>query len=181
MPDDDRIDYSVPPMSGQVRATDRPGALVVLEKPTGSIAMGQLAEKVVFICFVGETPLDLAERCVRRLKRMLARGSDFALFIDAHAPEGGNVESRNEIVRGIVSSRHRLSALVVLVRTEFVKLSATALGSAFGENAIVTSNPVEFDELLIDAAPYAYEALRTTNCVTAGPSSLPPLQIIRSA
>jgi hypothetical protein len=185
MPQDKRTHHVAPHTSGEYSLTgpdaaDRPGAIVVLEKSHGSVAMGQVAEKVVFVCFVGELPLELAQRCTRRLRRILGQGSGFALFIDAHAPEGGNLESRSEIMRALVAARPRLSSLVVLVRSEFMRLSAALLGSAFGEGAIITSDPLEFDELLIDAAPYAHETLTTNNCVVA-PSSLPPLDIIRSA
>ena len=162
-------------------AADERGQLVLFQEPACSIAMGSVAERVVFVCFVGETSLTLAKRCTRRLRRLLGDSTGVALFMDAQAVEGGNVEARSEIIQSIVALRGQLSALVVLVRAPTVELSARVLGSAFGKGAFVTSDAGEFDRLLTDAAPFAYELVSPGNCVTAGPPTLPPVKIVRSA
>jgi hypothetical protein len=143
--------------------------------------MGLVARDVLFICFVGDVSETLAARCARKIERTLTGEGRFALFMDAHSPEGGNTAARAQVVRALLSRRHRIRECVTLVRTERVQSSAKMLSEALGAPAVVTMDHDEFNRMLIEAAPQAHERIHPDNCVAAPAKSEPPLRLVRRA
>jgi hypothetical protein len=155
--------------------------LVVFPGEWGSIAMGLVAHDVIFVCFVGEISETLGKRCARRLERLLLGNQRYSLFLDAYSPEGGNLAARAHIVRALLSRREHIGSVVTLARTERVATTARFLRDELGVPGIVTSEPGEFDRMLVEVAPLAHERIHPDNCVAASLESEPPVRLLRLA
>jgi hypothetical protein len=169
---------SVKTRSGTFAAAE---PLVVFTSEWGSIAMGLVAHDVVFVCFVEEISETLGKRCAQRLERLLVGNQRYSVFIDAYSPEGGNLAARAHIVRALLSRRDHIASVVTLARTDRVAVTASFVRTELNVPGIVTTEPSEFDRMLVEAAPYAHERIHPDNCVPASLDSEPPVRHLRLA
>ncbi len=174
--------------SGEVQvpeqARDASAGLVdriqILEDAGGTIAIGPVADDVIYVAFVDHVSSALATVCARRLRRMLARSESFALFVDAHDPESVELGARNEIVRCLFAHRQKLRLVVSLVRTPAVRASAAFVSHVLGCTECVTDDGDEFDLMLSALAPNAHERLAPANCVRAPVTERPKITLMSS-
>lgn len=154
--------------------------LVVFPGDWGSIAMGLVADDVMFVCFVGDTSESMASRCARRIQRTLVGETKYSLFLDAYSPEDSNLAARAQLVRALIAARNRIGLVVSLLRAPQVAAAARMVTSSLGASSIVTTDSAEFNRMLIEAAPLAHERIHPNNCVAAPASEPPPLRIVPS-
>jgi hypothetical protein len=174
--------------SGEVQAPPRPGPatagldarIQILEDGGGTIALGPVADDVIYVCFVDHVSAALATVCARRLRRLLARTETFALFVDAHDPESVELGARNEIVRCLFAHRQKLRMVVSLVRTPAVRASAAFVSHVLGCVECVTDDGDEFDLMLSALAPNAHERLAPANLVRAPFTERPRITLMSS-
>ena len=143
--------------------------------------MGLVAHDVLFVCFVGEISDDLGASCARRIERTLMGDRKVGLFMDAYSPDGGNAAARAHVIRALLSRRDCIHSVVTLVRSEHVKATARRLSDALAVPAVVTTEPREFDRMLVEAAPLAHERIHPSNCILATPESERPLRLVKSS
>jgi hypothetical protein len=152
----------------------------ILEDEAGTIALGPVADDVIYVCFVDHISAALATVCARRLRRLLGRTESFALFVDAHDPESVELGARNEIVRCLFAHRQKLRMVVSLVRTPAVRASAAFVSHVLGCVECVTDDGDEFDLMLSALAPDAHEKLGPANCVRAPVTERPRMTLMSS-
>jgi hypothetical protein len=156
------------------------GGIAILEDATGTVAMGLVAENVAYVCLVGVISENLGMWCARRLGRLLDRGCE-AVFLDAHAVEGGSDAARRTIFYALFFHSPFIPRVACLVPAA-VALVTPRLATALRRfNPVVTAVPTEFDELLVDAAPQAHATITINNCQRVRPSTKPSLRVVRSA
>jgi hypothetical protein len=170
----------VRPRSGTFAAASA-DPLVVFTSEWGSIALGAVAHDVLFLCLVEAFSENIAARCARRLVRTLAGDFRYTLFIDAYSLDGASMAARAELIRACSARRENLLSTVSLVRSELAAASARLLSDELNVPAIVTTEPAEFDRMLVEAAPHAHERIHPDNCVPAALLSEPPLRLVRGA
>ncbi len=150
-------------------------ALSLLESPQGSIALGVVAENVIFVCLMGTISPELAARCATQLQNILERGPCFSLYLDAHSLEGGAVAAASEIMRGLGGSRAKLSSVVALARAQFFATPEKLASASDGVPVLETTEPTDFDALLTKAAPLAFAKAAPGSSVKPASSSRPPV------
>lgn len=156
------------------------GGIAILEDTTGTVAMGLVSDTVAYLGFVGRISEALGIWCARRLNRLLDRGCD-AVFLDAHAVEGGCVAASSAIADVLFSHCQFTPRIVCLVPASFALATAPLATALTRFSPIVTAVPADFDELLTDAAPLAHATITMSNCRRVPISTKPPLRVVRSA
>jgi hypothetical protein len=148
-----------------------------LEDAGGAVALGPVANGVVYLCLVDDISPRLATSAARRLGPLLDVAGPVSLFVDAHDPERIDVGARNALVRCLFARRQKLSLVVTLVRTQAVATAARIIVRVLGKTECVTNDGTEFDRMLTDVAPLAHERIAPSNWVRAAPSERPRIKL----
>jgi hypothetical protein len=176
--------------SGEVRVPPRPSRLPsavdaseriqIFEDSGGAIALGPVAEDVIYVCLVDELSPGLTAVSARRLEELLAHRASFSLFLDAQDPSTFDLAARTELLRCLYPHRRKLRLVVSLVRTHAVRASAAFISLVLGAVECVTDDSAEFDHMLIALAPDAHERIAPANWVRAAPSDRPRVKVAQS-
>jgi hypothetical protein len=130
-----------------------PAGLEISEDPTGAVAYGFIAPRVLYARFVGELSAGLGSNYVERLSELVTTVPSLAYFADASALSGYEGTARAHFLRFVLEQRKRLAAIVMLTWSGGITPAARAFASAVGEPIALLDDPAEFDRLLANVVP----------------------------
>jgi hypothetical protein len=146
-------------------------ALESLEDKDGAVAIGWLADDVLFSRFSGALGGELGARCASRLDALLGLVPAVHYFADSSALKQYDLLARSAFVRVLMANRRKFRSLVVLTWAEGLSPASKAFVTALGEPTQVLADPADFHARLIRVAPLAKQRLNPKTWVrsTADP------------
>lgn len=130
-----------------------PAGLEISEDPTGAVAFGFIAPRVLYARFVGELSEGLGANYVARLNELLVAVPTLTYFADASALTGYDCAARAHLLRFVLAQRSKLASIVMLTWSAGITPAARAFAVAAGEPIAILDDPLEFDRLLTNVAP----------------------------
>jgi hypothetical protein len=136
-----------------------PHALEVLSDDDGSLTMGWVGDGVFYARFTGGLSAQVGMAYVARLREILSAVSSLSYFSDASALNRYELIARSAFARLVLEHRRKFSALVMLTWPTGGTAASEAFAAALGDPIIVLSDALDFDKLLVSAAPLAKQRL----------------------
>jgi len=142
-------------------------ALEVLKDEQGSVALGWVGPDVFYARFERGLSAKVGMAHVARLEEILRRVPSLKYFSDSSALTEYDLLARSAFVRLVLENRRKFSALVMLTWSAGVTPAAQAFAAAVGSPVVILADAVEFDKLLLQAAPFARHRLSANAWVKA--------------
>jgi hypothetical protein len=134
--------------------TRGPG-LELLQDDDGSVALGWVGEGVFYARYVGALSAQIGAAHRERVQRILCAVSSFRYFSDASDLTQYDLLARSAFTRLVLENRRKFSQLVMLTWSGGISPATAAFAAAVGEPVSILADRVEFERLLIRAAPFA--------------------------
>ncbi len=121
----------------------------------GSVAVGWVAQGVLYARFAGGLSADLGVKFATRLQAFVEEVPSLRYFADAGALKHYDLLARSAFVRVVLANRRKFAAIVLLTWAEGISPTSTAFASVIGEPIDIVTNQIEFETRLLRVAPLA--------------------------
>ncbi len=135
----------------------------------GQIVIGWVTESVLWASFHGRLSAELASSYAAKLEQLLSHTTRIRYFIDSSSLDSVDLAGRNAALRALLAHQQHLASVVILSWAGGVSSTARALLQPVGSLLQVTTDRVEFEARLLQAAPQAREAIEGLDTAAARP------------
>ncbi|HEY6727461.1 MAG TPA: hypothetical protein VI197_25675 [Polyangiaceae bacterium] len=135
-------------------------SLEILAARSGAAILGELSADVFYAGLVGHVCSGLGAKCATRLATRLATFDSAHLYCNLLLSSTFDFSARSSIVRTLIAHRRHVASMTLLVGSAAGQATAQALAATLDTGARIVTDPIEFDTLLVKAAPLAHLKLR---------------------